>query len=85
MVHAFSKQSAARVAEVYDERFCRMWEFYLAGAEMSFRYQDLMVFQIQLTTRVDSLPLTRDYMFDWERAQKANEQQDWREPKQAAG
>jgi cyclopropane-fatty-acyl-phospholipid synthase len=47
---------------LYDERFCRMWEFYLAGSEASFRWQDLMVFQIQLARRNDTLPLTRDYI-----------------------
>jgi cyclopropane-fatty-acyl-phospholipid synthase len=39
-----------------------MWEFYLAGAEMAFRYQGQMVFQLQLTRRVDTLPTARDYM-----------------------
>ncbi len=52
---------------LYDERFCRMWEFYLAGAEMDFRYLRAMVFQLQLTKSIDALPLTRDYMFDRER------------------
>jgi cyclopropane-fatty-acyl-phospholipid synthase len=47
---------------LYDERFCRMWEFYLAGAEMGFRYQGLVVFQLQLAKRVDALPIVRDYM-----------------------
>lgn len=47
---------------LYDERFARMWEFYLAGAEMGFRHQGLMVFQVQVARRVDTLPLTRDYM-----------------------
>jgi cyclopropane-fatty-acyl-phospholipid synthase len=51
-----------RAKELYDERFCRMWEFYLAGAEMGFRHQGLMVFQLQLAKRVGALPLTRDYM-----------------------
>jgi len=51
-----------RAKQLYDERFCRMWEFYLAGAEMGFRYQGLMVFQMQLSKRVDALPITRDYM-----------------------
>lgn len=55
------------IDQVYDERFCRMWEFYLAVSEMSFRYGDLMVFQAQLTPRVDNVPITRDYMFDEER------------------
>ncbi len=51
-----------RAARLHDERFCRMWEFYLAGAEMGFRNQNLMVFQIQLAKRVDRLPIVRDYM-----------------------
>ena len=48
--------------ERYGERFCRMWEFYLAGAETGFRYQNLMVFQLQLTKDQKALPLTRDYI-----------------------
>lgn len=51
-----------RAKRLYDERFCRMWEFYLAGAEMAFRHQGQMVFQMQLTKRVDALPIARDYM-----------------------
>ena len=47
---------------IYDPRFCRMWEFYLAGAEMAFRQQAMMVMQIQLTTRQGIVPLTRDYI-----------------------
>ncbi len=45
-----------------DPRFHRMWEFYLASAELGFRYGGHMVFQIQLTKRVGTLPMTRDYM-----------------------
>jgi cyclopropane-fatty-acyl-phospholipid synthase len=56
-----------RVKAIYDERFCRMWEFYLAGSEVAFRYQGHANFQMQIAKRVDSVPLTRDYMFDWER------------------
>lgn len=52
---------------LYDERFCRMWEFYLAGSEMAFRRQGHIVSQIQLAKTVDALPITRDYMVDWER------------------
>jgi cyclopropane-fatty-acyl-phospholipid synthase len=51
----------------YDERFLRMWEFYLGGCEVAFRYMNQMVFQIQITRRQDAVPLTRDYMFDAER------------------
>jgi cyclopropane-fatty-acyl-phospholipid synthase len=57
-----------RVRAIYDERFCRMWEFYLAASEASFRVQEMMVFQLQLTKRVDTLPITRDYISDWETA-----------------
>ncbi len=53
------------VKALYDERFCRMWEFYLACCEAAFRYQDLMVFQIQIAKRIDAVPTTRDYMADW--------------------
>jgi cyclopropane-fatty-acyl-phospholipid synthase len=56
----------ARIAALYDERFCRMWEFYLAGCEASFRYGGLVNFQIQLSKRVDTVPLTRDYIVDRE-------------------
>ncbi len=48
------------------EAFCRMWEFYLAGSEAAFRYQGLIVFQLQLVKRIDALPITRDYMFEAE-------------------
>jgi cyclopropane-fatty-acyl-phospholipid synthase len=47
---------------MYDERFARMWEFYLAASEASFRHDDLVVFQFQLTKRLDTLPMTRGYM-----------------------
>ena len=49
-------------AKLYDERFVRMWEFYLAASEMSFRKQNSMVFQIQITKKQDAVPLTRDYI-----------------------
>jgi cyclopropane-fatty-acyl-phospholipid synthase len=54
-------------AKLYDERFCRMWEFYLAGNEMTFRFRGQMIAQIQLATSIDAVPLTRDYITDWER------------------
>jgi cyclopropane-fatty-acyl-phospholipid synthase len=52
----------AEAARLYDERFCRMWDFYLAASEASFRWQDTVVFQLQLARRNDVLPVTRDYM-----------------------
>ena len=56
-----------KVKRLYDERFCRMWELYLAASEMSFRHQGLMVFQMQLAKRQDAVPLTRDYVTDFDR------------------
>ncbi len=55
-----------RAKALYDERFCRMWEFYLAGCEVSFRYMRQFVFQIQITKQQDAVPLTRDYMIEAE-------------------
>lgn len=49
-------------AKLYDERFVRMWEFYLASSEMSFRQQNVMVMQIQLSKRQGVVPITRDYI-----------------------
>lgn len=57
-----------KVKSIYDERFCRMWEFYLAGAETAFRRQDHIVTQIQIARQQDAAPLTRDYLSDWKRA-----------------
>ena len=54
--------SIDRVKDMYDDRFCRMWDFYLAGCEAAFRRGELMVFQIQLTKSVDTVPITRDYI-----------------------
>jgi cyclopropane-fatty-acyl-phospholipid synthase len=52
----------AEASALYDERFCRMWEYYLAGAECGFRFESTVVFQIQLAKRIDAVPLTRDYI-----------------------
>jgi cyclopropane-fatty-acyl-phospholipid synthase len=56
------------IAALYDERFCRMFEFYLAGAELGFRRERMMVFQIQMAHDQTAVPLTRDYITDAERA-----------------
>jgi cyclopropane-fatty-acyl-phospholipid synthase len=65
------EQNRERIKALYDERFCRMWETYLVGSELSFRNQGMLVFQMQLAKAVDTVPLTRDYMFDWERRYSA--------------
>lgn len=52
----------AQIIDLYDERFLRMWEFYLAGAWTAFAHSGHVVFQLQLAKRQDAVPLTRDYM-----------------------
>ncbi len=47
---------------LYDERFCRMWEFYLAASESAFRWQNMMVFHIQIAHKQEAVPLTRNYI-----------------------
>ena len=48
---------------LYDEKFCRMWRFYLVGSELTFRYEDQCVFQLQLARKQEAVPLTRDYLY----------------------
>jgi cyclopropane-fatty-acyl-phospholipid synthase len=55
-------QHRDEIRDLYDERFCRMFEFYLAGAELTFRHERHVVFQIQLSPSQTALPFTRDYM-----------------------
>ena len=50
------------VERLYDPRFVRMWEFYLASSEMAFRESDMVVFQIQMAKRKGVVPQTRDYI-----------------------
>jgi len=57
----------ARVAAMYDERFCRMWEFYLISAEMMFRTGSQLVFHMQLARKRDAVPIVRDYVTDLQR------------------
>ncbi len=68
--HERFQANRERVAELYDERFCRMWEFYLKGCEMAFKHWNQMVFQMQITRDQAAVPLTRDYITDWERVQQ---------------
>ena len=51
------------VLEMFDEKFMRMWEFYLASCEMVFKWGDQVVFQLQLTKNFTSVPNTRDYIY----------------------
>ena len=57
-----------RARAMYDERFCRMWEFYLTACEVGFLSKELNVFQIQLAKDLDAVPETRDYIHEFEAA-----------------
>jgi len=63
------------ISSLYDERFCRMFEFYLAGSELSFRRAGHVNFQVQLTADITTLPITRDYMAAAERVAGARASQ----------
>ena len=52
----------AQAMALYDERFCRMWEFYLSMSETAFRYQNIAIFQVQIARKQEAVPLTRDYI-----------------------
>ncbi|MBW1720346.1 MAG: class I SAM-dependent methyltransferase [Deltaproteobacteria bacterium] len=69
------QKNRERIAEIYDERFCRMWELYLLSAETMFRTGAQMVFQMQLSRVREATGLTRDYMFETERFYKNQEPQ----------
>ena len=66
------EENRAAIAEIYDERFCRMWEFYLRGCEVNFRYLSLMVFQVQIAKSIDAVPIVRDYMLEGEHNQNVH-------------
>jgi cyclopropane-fatty-acyl-phospholipid synthase len=66
ILHEWRRRFQAQT--LYDARFGRMWGFYLAGCKVAFRYMGQMVFQMQLAKRQDAVPLTRDYITDFERA-----------------
>lgn len=71
--HKRFSANRAEVAKLYDERFCRLWDYYLIACEVSFRSIGQCVYQMQLTLERDSVPLTRDPMLEWELAQYANQ------------
>jgi cyclopropane-fatty-acyl-phospholipid synthase len=63
----------AKIAAMYDERFCRMWEFYLVSAEMMFLTGSQLVFHMQLARKRDAAPIVRDYVTDRQRAYRDSE------------
>ena len=67
------QSNRAKVEEMYDERFARMWEFYLISAEAMFRTGSQLVFHMQLSRSRDAAPLTRDYTVDVQREYEKKE------------
>ncbi len=65
--HERFEKNREKIAQMYDEKFCRMWEFYLISAEMMFRTGSQEVFQMQLSRKRDAAPLVRDYITDVQR------------------
>jgi cyclopropane-fatty-acyl-phospholipid synthase len=58
-----------KVRSLYDERFCRMWEYYLQLCEIGYRRLNWMVFQAQIAKCVTTVPLTRSYLTGWDAAE----------------
>ncbi|MDQ2095654.1 cyclopropane-fatty-acyl-phospholipid synthase family protein [Rhodalgimonas zhirmunskyi] len=56
-----ARQDEARA--LYDDRFCRMWRYYLLASELTFRHDKQVVFQFQLSPSQTAVPLTRDYLY----------------------
>ena len=56
-------KNKSKIIDMFDEKFFRMWEFYLASCEMTFKWGDQVVFQIQLTKNLTTVPTTRDYIY----------------------
>jgi cyclopropane-fatty-acyl-phospholipid synthase len=73
LLHWYERTKATKdeIVSLYDERFYRMWLFYLAGAISAFRYAGHVNFQIQLSASLDTLPITRDYMQEAEARYRA--------------
>jgi len=61
--HERFQKNRVEIKNLYDERFCKMWEYYLLASEVGFLYVGMMVFQIQILKNPNMAPLTRDYMF----------------------
>lgn len=61
--HARFMENIDKAREIYDERFTRMWRYYLLASELTFRFNKQVVFQVQLSAEQDSVPLTRDYLY----------------------
>jgi cyclopropane-fatty-acyl-phospholipid synthase len=70
-----------QAAEIYDERFCRMWEFYLVASELGFLHGSNMIFQLLLSNKREAVPVDRNYIINAERAMLATENGVSKKPK----
>lgn len=61
--HERFTENEEKIKEIYDERFCRMWRYYLIACEISFRHYQQVVFQVQISKEQEAVPLTRDYLY----------------------
>ncbi len=71
--HTRFERNRAKIAGMYDERFCRMWEFYLISAEMMFKTGAQEVFHMQLSRERDASPIRRDYIVEAQRRLRLRE------------
>ncbi len=62
--HKRFTENEERIKNIYDERFCRMWRYYLVASEISFRHYQQVVFQVQISKDQMTLPITRDYLLE---------------------
>jgi|TARA_A100001011_G_C14251839_1_gene818254 cyclopropane-fatty-acyl-phospholipid synthase len=58
------RNNEREIKKIYDEKFCRMWKYYLIASEISFRYYQHVVFQFQISKKIESLPLSRAYIYE---------------------
>ncbi len=58
------RNNEREIKKIYDEKFCRMWKYYLIASEISFRYYQYVVFQFQISKKIESLPLSRTYIYE---------------------
>ena len=62
--HENFRKNENKIEKLYDDKFCRMWRYYLTASEISFRYYQHVVFQFQISKKLESLPLSRDYIYE---------------------
>jgi len=66
------QSNSTKAAAIYDDRFVRMWRFYLVASEQTFRFGPQAVFQFQLSRAQDAVPLTRDYLYDTQHVRQSS-------------